>query len=599
MVPSLAPTALLAAQDASAADPLAALGALGWPVIGALLAAVLLVGMLLLFVSRYKRCPANKLLVVSGRVSGGNAAKCISGGGTFVWPVIQESDYLSLEPIQIDIPLKDALSFENIRVSVPSVFTVAVGTEAEVRQNAAIRLLTLDQNQVKRQAQDIIFGQLRQVIASMRIEEINRDRDSFLHNILTSLEPELKKIGLVLINVNITDINDESGYIEAIGKKAASTAVQQARGDVAEQEKLGEIRVAEAERDRYVQVANATKSRDIGMQEAEREKAVRLADLAKEQAVGEQTAALERERQVKEAQRAQAVRIAELDKEQRVGEQTAAFQREAQVKEAEQVKRVAIADAEAKAIAGEAQSQAQIVATRAQLQVREAEAYQIAETKKREAEAAVQESANRAQARAALADAERVEAERRAELEAPAKAEKARTIVEAEAEAEKRRIGAEAEAAAIYVKLEAQARGEYEILARKGEALKQVVEACGGAQQAFQLLMLEHLDTLAETSAKAISNVKFDKVVVWDGGGANAGTAGFLQNMSRTLPPMMNVLRDIAGVELPSFLGTLQAEANNARKVSDVPAPPAGLVPAAAPPVVAPEDAYPAVARST
>ena len=196
--------------------------------------AVLLVGMLLLFVSRYKRCPANKLLVISGRVSGDSAAKCISGGGAFVWPVIQEYAYLSLEPIQIDIPLRDALSFENIRVSVPSVFTVAVGTQPEVRQNAAIRLLTLDTNQIKRQAQDIIFGQLRQVIASMRIEEINRDRDAFLHNIQTSLEPELKKIGLVLINVNITDITDESGYIEAIGRKAASQAIQQARGDVAE-----------------------------------------------------------------------------------------------------------------------------------------------------------------------------------------------------------------------------------------------------------------------------------------------------------------------------------------------------------------------------
>jgi len=568
------------------------LGSAGWTVIGAALAALLLVGFLLLFVSRYKRCPANRLLVISGRVGGGNAAKCISGGGAFVWPVIQEWDYLTLEPIQIDIPLKDALSFENIRVSVPSVFTVAVGTEPEVRQNAAVRLLTLDQNQIKRQAQDMIFGQLRQVIASMRIEEINRDRDSFLHNILTSLEPELKKIGLVLINVNITDINDESGYIEAIGRKAAATAVQQARGDVAEQEKLGEIRVAEAERDRYVQVANATKLRDIGIQEAEREKLVRLADLAKEQAVGEQTAALERERQIKEAQREQAVRVAELDKEQRVGEQTAVFEREAQVKVAEQRKRVAVADAESKAIAGEAQSQAHIVATRAQLQVREAEAYQVAETRKREAEAAVQEAANRAQARAAIADAERVEAEERSRLEAPAKAEKARTIVEAEAEAEKRRIEAEAEARAVYVRLEAEARGQYEILAKKGEALKQVVAACGGAKEAYQLLMLEHLDTLAQTAATAISNVKFDKIVVWDGGGNGTGaTAGFLQNMGRTLPPMMNVLRDIAGVELPSYLGTLGRDAENGAPVDG---PLAAGSPPDAPPASAPDGAYPA-----
>ncbi|HZG44118.1 MAG TPA: SPFH domain-containing protein, partial [Longimicrobium sp.] len=476
--------------------------------------------------SRYRRCPANKVLVVSGSVGRGNSAKCISGGGTMVWPIFQEYDYLSLEPIQIDIPLKDALSFENIRVSVPSVFTVAVGTEAEVRQNAAIRLLGLMHDQIKRQAQDIIFGQLRQVIASMRIEEINRDRDSFLHNIQTSLEPELKKLGLVLLNVNITDINDESGYIEAIGRKAAAEAVQKARGDVADQEKMGEIRVADAERERVIQVASAHKLREIGIREAARE---------------------------------QAVRVAELDKEQKVGEQKAAFERDMAVKEAEQLKRIAVASADAKAIAGEAQSQAQIVATQAQLKVREAEAYQVAETRKREAEAAVQESQNRAMAKAALADAERVEAERRAQLEAPAKAEKARTIVEAEAAAEKRKLEAQAEAAAIYAKLEAEARGQYEIMAKKAEGLKLIVDACGGSQQAFNMLMLEHVDNLAQTAATAISNIKMDKVVVWDGGNGKA-TGNFLQGLAGTLPPMMDVIQNIGGVELPSMFGRLVAE---------------------------------------
>ncbi|HEX2210701.1 MAG TPA: SPFH domain-containing protein [Longimicrobium sp.] len=490
------------------------------------------------FVSRYRRCPANKLLVISGRVSGGESAKCISGGGAMVWPVIQEYDYLSLEPIQIDIPLKDALSFENIRVSVPSVFTVAIGTEPAVRLNAAVRLLKLTTEQIKRQAQDIIFGQLRQVIASMRIEEINRDRDAFLHNIQTSLEPELKKLGLVLLNVNITDINDESGYIEAIGRKAAAEAVQKARGDVADQERMGEIRVAEAERERVIQVANAHKTREIGIREAERE---------------------------------QAVRVAELDKEQKVGEQTAAFEREMAVKEAEQKKRVAVANADARAIAGEAQSQAQIVATQAQLKVREAEAYQVAETRKREAEAAVQEAQNRAMAKAALAEAERVEAERRAALEAPAKAEKARTIVEAEAEAEKRKLHAQAEAAAIYAKLEAEARGQYEMLAKKAEGLRMIVDAAGGSREAFQLLMLEHMDNLAETAALAISNIKMDKVVVWDSGNG-ASTGNFLQGIARSLPPMMDVIQNIGGVELPAMFGRLEDEsASGAAEVVAVP----------------------------
>jgi flotillin len=481
-------------------------------------------GLLSLFVSRYKRCPANRVLVISGRVGGGESARCISGGGAFVWPVIQEFAYLSLEPIQIDIPLRDALSLENIRVAVPSVFTVAVGHESEVRQNAAIRLLGLAHDQIKRQAQDIIFGQLRQVIASMRIEEINRDREAFLHRIQTSLEPELKKIGLVLINVNITDLKDDSGYIEAIGKKAAAQAVQQARGDVADQEKLGEVRVAEAARERFVQVSNAQKDQEIGTKLADRERAVRLA---------------------------------ELEKERAVGEQQASFDREVAVKSAEQQKRVAVASAEAKAIAGESDSMALVVHTRAQLAVKQAEAYQLSEIKKREAEASVQEAQNRAMARAALADAERVEATQRAELEAPAKAQKARTIVEAEAAGERVRIEAEAQAKAIFLKLEAEARGQYEIMAKKAEGMRLLVEAAGGAKEAYQLMMLEHVDKLAETSAKAISNIKFDKIIVWDGGNGT-GPSGFLQNMAKTLPPMMNVLRDIAGVELPSFLGKLE-----------------------------------------
>jgi len=194
--------------------------------------------------------------------------------------------------------------------------------------------------------------------------------------------------------------------------------------------------------------------------------------------------------------------------------------------------------------------------------VKEAEAYQLGETRKREAEAAVLEAQYRAQAKAALADAERVEATRRAELEAPAKAQKAKTIVEAEAEAEKRRIEAEGQAAAIFARLEAEAKGQFEMLAKKGDGLKRIIDACGGAHEAFQLLMLEHLDTLAQTSAQAISNIKFDKVVVWENGGDGQGsnTSNFLRNLSHTLPPMLQVMKDIGGIEVPEYLAKLAPE---------------------------------------
>ncbi len=540
---------------------------LDWPWIVAIILGILVFfSILSMLITRYRRCPSNRVLVIFGKYTGSSTGtRCIHGGARLVLPLVQDFAYLNLEPTQIEIPLKGALSMENIRVNVPSVFTVAIGTDLETMQNAAVRLLGLNTEEIKQQAGDIIFGQLRQVIASMGIEDINRDREKFLLSIQMSLEPELKKIGLVLINVNITDITDESGYIEAIGRKAASQAVQQAKIDVAEQEKHGQIGVAEAEREKSIQVANATKLREIGTREAVREQAVRVAQLDKEQKVGEQTAVFEREAQIKEAQRQQAVRIANLDKEQKVGEQTASFEREAQVKNAERQMRIATAEANAQAITGEAEAQAKVAAAQATLQVKQAEAYQVGETRKREAEAAVQEAQNRAMAKAALAQAERVEAEKRAAVEAPAKAEKARIIVEAEAEAEKRRIEADGQASAIFAKLDAEARGQFEILAKKGDGLKRIIDACGSSQQAFQLLMLEHLDALAHTAAQAIANIKFDKVIVWENGSNNgsglSNTAGFLQSMARTLPPMMQIMKDIGGVELPDFIARLTPDA--------------------------------------
>ena len=498
--------------------------------IGGVLLAALGFSVLVMAIRCCKRCPSNRVLVVFGKAGKGAPAYCVHGGFKPVWPLIQDYDWLHLDPMQIEIPLRGALSAENIRVNVPSVFTVAIGTTPELMQNAAIRLLGLGTKEIQKQAEDIIFGQLRQVIASMSIEDINRDREKFLENIQKSLEPELKKIGLVLINVNITDITDESGYIEAIGRKAAAEAIQQADVDVAVQNKKGAIGVAEAEREKSIQVANAQKVQKIGTREAERE---------------------------------QAVRVAELDKEQKIGEQRAGFEREAQVKDAEREMRIKLANADAQATVGENEAKAQVAASQADLQVKRAEAYELGETRKRQAEAAVLQAQHLAMAKAALAEAQEIEAKRRAELEAPAKADKAKIIVEAEAEAEKRRLEAQGEASAIFARLEAEARGQFEILAKKGQGLKQIIDACGGAQPAFQLMMLEHFDNLVEASAKAISNIKFDKVVVWEGGAQNgtSATAGFLHNMARTLPPMMQVMKDIGGIELPETLADLSGKA--------------------------------------
>lgn len=212
--------------------------------------------------SRYRKCPSDKVMVIYGRVGTdkdgqARSAKCIHGGAAFVVPVIQSYQYLDLTPISINVDLRNALSKQNIRVDVPSRFTVGISTEPGIMQNAAERLLGLKLNEIQELAKDIIFGQLRLVIATMEIEEINTDRDKFLLAVSKNVEIELKKIGLRLINVNVTDITDESGYIEALGKEAAAKAINDAKKNVAEKDRDGEIGQALARKDQRIQVAAA------------------------------------------------------------------------------------------------------------------------------------------------------------------------------------------------------------------------------------------------------------------------------------------------------------------------------------------------------
>ncbi len=243
--------------------------------------AVLLFTLLLVVLTRYRRCPSDKVLVIYGKVGtnkdGTNrSAKCIHGGAAFIWPIVQSYEYLDLTPMSINVDLTNALSHQNIRVDVPSRFTVGISVEQGVMQNAAERLLGLKLNEIQELAKDIIFGQLRLVIATMDIEEINTDRDKFLEAVSHNVETELKKIGLRLINVNVTDITDESGYIEALGKEAAAKAINDAKRSVAEKNRDGSIGEAVAVKDQRISVAESNASAIAG--ENESKAAVALSD---------------------------------------------------------------------------------------------------------------------------------------------------------------------------------------------------------------------------------------------------------------------------------------------------------------------------------
>lgn len=487
----------------------------------------------LIFVSKqYKRCPSNRILVVFGKIAGEKASKCVHGGGMLVIPLIQDFAYLSLEPMTIDIELNGALSKKNIRVNVPSTFTVGISTQPTIMQSAAERLLGLEEDAIKNQSRDIILGQLRLVIATLSIEEINQDREKFLDLIGKNVNIELNKIGLEVINVNIRDITDESGYIAAIGKKAAAEAINQAKIEVADAEKLGEIGVSSANRAKDVEVATQHAQAEIGRKSAERDQRITVSKLEAEGSAGE--AAANREKEVAISQ--EAARMAQSKKE------------------AEREQRVYLATQEAEAVKGENTSRAQIAEYNAELKQKEAHSRRISDI----AQAESQRDILRAEKEKEVALLEK-------ETLAKQEVEKRRQEVEAETHAEVTRRTARGEADAIVMKFQAEADGIRKVLEAKAEGYKMLMESCGNNKTLVPtLLLVEQLPQLIEKQVQAIQNLKIDKITVWDSGsndknGGNS-TSNFLKGMIGSLPQIHELAKQV-GIELPEYLGQLKESA--------------------------------------
>ena len=338
--------------------------------IGVLVVFLVIVFFTLLYLaSRYKRCPSDKILVIYGKVEKGRSSRCMHGGGAMVWPLIQAHEYMSLTPMTINIPLQGALSLQNIRINVPSTFTVGISTQPEIMMNAAERLLGLAPVHIEDMAKEIIFGQLRLTVASLTIEQINQDRESFLESVRKNLEPELSKIGLYLINVNITDITDESTYIESIGKKAASEAINQAKVDVSVQDKLGAIGESEANREKEIRVAENMAQAVKGRKKAEADQRIYVQGQEAEAVGGENTAKADiaksnAELAVKEATAKQLAEVArrqaeaEIQKAQYLTEQERLRAAEVARQEVDKLKMEIAAEAQAERIRREAKGEA-------------------------------------------------------------------------------------------------------------------------------------------------------------------------------------------------------------------------------------------------
>jgi flotillin len=469
------------------------------------------------------------ILVIYGKTKEGQAAKCIHGGGTLVIPLFQDYAYMSLTPMTINIPLQNALSMQNIRIDVPSTFTVGISTNPRIMNVAAERLLNLARREIEGMVKEIIFGQLRLTVASLTIEQINQDRESFLAAIRQNVEPELNKVGLYLINVNITDITDESDYIDSIGKKAAAEAIQTARVDVAVQEKTGAIGQAEANREKEIRVAENAAQAEKGRKAAEADQRIFVQQQETEAAVGEAEAYRDKEIKVAENQ-------AEADKGK---------------KKAEADRRIYVQGQESEAVQGENLSKAEIADSDAVLARKQAEARQMGEVARREAEAEIQKAQAKAeQERLTAAEVVRQEIE------------KTKVEIAAEAEAEKIRREAKGAADAVLLKYEAEAKGIRQVLDSKAAGYESLVRSCDGdARAASTLLMIEKIEQIVDMQVEAIKNLKIDKVTVWDSGGGAGGssTANFFANLIKSLPPLHEVAA-MAGLEMPDYLGRMAGE---------------------------------------
>jgi flotillin len=512
--------------------------------------------------SRYKRCPSNRILVIYGSVGKGKSAKCIHGGGTFVLPIIQDWKFMSLNPMPIEINLQGALSKQNIRINTPSTFTVAISTDTNIMLNAAERLLGLEEPEIKEQALDIIIGQLRLVIATLTIEEINQDREQFLQLINKHVASELNKIGLHLINVNIKDITDESGYIESIGKKAASEALNQAKVEVAQQERMGAIGHAKAVRERDVEVANEEAQSEEGVKDASTRRRVAVANLEVKAVAGEAIAEKERQIQIaaqeaeseegiKNANARKRVAVAKLEAEAIEGENTADAQQ-----------RIAVAKLEAEAVGGENESKAKVADYEAGLAEKRAEANRRSQVANAESETAILQAEKLVE----LSLLEKNEVVRR-------EVEKRKTEIDAEAQAEESRRLAKGEADATLFKYQAEAEGLRKLLEAKASGYTNIINSCDGdTKAAATLLLLEKLEALVGMQTEAMSNLQIDKITVWDSGNGNGeggSTSNFIRNFIGTLPPVHELAKQ-AGIDLPSFLGNISGDENTGNGIVEV-----------------------------
>lgn len=476
--------------------------------------ALVIVAVIALIMKQYIKVPPNQAAIISGRrhklSDNGDTIgyRIVQGGATFLIPVIERADYLSLEVMNIPIVTTDAITREGVPLTVRTIANVKIGGDEGSLRNAAERFLGQDDAKIRGIVSQTLEAHLRSICGTLSVEEINNDRQQFSQKMVSEAMGDLKKLGIVIDAWAVQHIEDTQGYLTSLGKRRIAEVKRDASIGEAKALRDGNIQTAEANSEALTKSSEAQRAGEVAknqnlalIAQAERDRAVKQAQfdatIATEKARTEQAGPLAK------AEAERAVLVARVESERAKVEaeirlqETHAARREAELKAT--VVKQAEADRQTQIIEAEGERQAAVIKAGGEKEaaVLSAEAVKLRTIAEGEANAMKIKALG-------LAEAETL----KAKLIAEAEANKAKLLAAAEGEAAMLRQRGNAEAEAVKAKLLAEAEGTKAKLLAEAEGVLKKAEAFQQLDQAGRFMsILEHAPAIIEALGTAGNQV--------------------------------------------------------------------------------------------
>jgi flotillin len=221
--------------------------------------------LVMVYSSRVKKVGPNEVLIISGRGEKRrdeeqivSRFRIVTGGRSFVWPVLERVDDLSLEIMTIDITTPDVPTIQGVPVTVDGVAQVKIGSDENAIRTAAIQFLSKNQDEIRHVAHETLAGHLRAILGTLTVEQLYRDREAFAQKVQEVSGDDMASMGMEIVSFVIKDISDAEGYLEALG-----------RPRIAQVKRDAEIGEAESDRDAKIRSAQARQEGEAAHYEAE------------------------------------------------------------------------------------------------------------------------------------------------------------------------------------------------------------------------------------------------------------------------------------------------------------------------------------------